>query len=63
MILRQIVKNNYFEIVDIFRETLLNSQVRNSDIRIDVTSLKAVVYFVRVKTTDGKMQVKKFAKN
>ncbi len=63
MILRQIVKNNYFEIVDIFRETLLSSQVRNSDIRIDVTSLKAVVYFVRVKTTDGKMQVKKFAKN
>lgn len=51
------------EILDIFGKICTSSKVQQNKTRVDVASLNAGVYFVRIKTKEGKVSVKKFTKN
>jgi len=51
------------EVLDLLGKTLLRAQVQNEKLRLDITSLEVGVYFVRIKTNDGKMGIKKFVRN
>lgn len=51
------------EIMDILGKTLLKSQVRENNIRLNVSSLQSGVYFAKVSSNDGNTIVKKFVKD
>ncbi len=51
------------EIMDIFGKICMSSKVRQNNTRMDVASLNVGIYFVRIKTKDGKVGIKKFIKN
>lgn len=51
------------EIIDVFGKTVLINKPANSMVRLNISSLSAAVYFVRIKTGDNHIIIKTFCKN